>query len=268
MSQNALLTEALKRYNYCLIMIPSNLVQIYGIYKIENNSLEKVGNLKDYFKITKTKYPPKTEESSDIPMDIEGAKSGLVKFKAFLKPLEFIINAFKGSFTGKINAETNFSDIDSILFQLDGLKVEKIESTSIFNDYLQIADVKTKSMANLEDLQSGNLYVLTSILKVNKFILSAFDKNGQSIDIEATLSNIAEGGLNFQRESKEIIKHKLQSKKGFFIPIGARFAQIAKDPVSGIFRLYDRNLSDTPVRGENNLPGNYYSADGFIGLTE
>jgi hypothetical protein len=180
----------LRSYGYSVFRFPRASAQPLELLHRDGKDLTRLGMAPDL--VTAGDAPPPEVRRNGSPgIDIEGKETSKVNVAIGLSILGSFIGALGG---GKLGLDTAFSRARTVTFQfaavmedtVDVLAVEKFVKAGRISPHIP--------SGTLEKLLDDEVYVVTSVLKTTKVVVSAHGENGAAVTVDVPVIQQAVGG--------------------------------------------------------------------------
>ena len=254
--------ESLRNLGYVALTIPAADVKpLMLLIKASKGVVQSFGKIDEIWNPTVSRPPAR---SKDIPMAafVSGADNLDLKIESnfnFLKALTSL-------FSADVAAGFNFSKNGAASYQITNPKKVTVSIASL-DQFIRENPLRDISASRLKELETGQLYVVTEVIKAKEFVVEVESEVGVSSSLKIPLKQIvdAEGNLVRENEKKSVIRYKgeefltfglkaykIQRKRGFF---SGKVGDFQIDPADDI-KVY---------KGEEHYPGEELT-DEFINL--
>jgi hypothetical protein len=186
------------------------------------------------------------EGSAALSFDAEG---GITMLDWLLKKLHM----------GKLSGNAQFDAGNTVTISYQNVTEDKVDLLELDN-YISESVPRTEKLSTYrEKLEEGELYVVNAVLKSNMFSVAVTDKNGQHVDVEATVKGIVDAKVDVTLEKN----NSITLKHGGETPVvfGFKAQQIIYDKKrwwqfgrkdEALFRIRDQQ--GEVLKGESDLP--------------
>lgn len=196
MGKNDAAIGMLKSIGYVTVRVPRANLRPLQVFEKTDNRLVYRGELTSLFRNDTSALP---QISADEPMaNVNGKRSSEQKIGVGISILGNIIGALGGS---KLGLEVGFKNASSGIFEFQNVFGNSIEPFGL-EEYLSTADINPSLPASAKLLEADKLYVVTGIIKSNKFGFETKNSSGQGVKVEIpVIQQIVGGSVNVERSS-------------------------------------------------------------------
>jgi hypothetical protein len=180
----------LRQYGYSVFRFPRASAQPLELMHREGKDLTRLGMLPDLVEPgSVTSLEVRREASPGI--DIEGKETSRVNVAIGVSILGSFIGALGG---GKLGLDGGFKKARTVTFQFTGVMEDAVDILSL-EKFIKAGKVSSLIPAGtLEKLLDDEVYVLTSVLKSKKIVVSAQGEGGTSVAVDIPVIREAVGG--------------------------------------------------------------------------
>ena len=205
----------LRQYGYSVFRFPRASAQPLELLHRDGKDLTRLGQLPDLIdRGTAAAIEVRREASPGI--DIEGKETSRVNVAIGLSILGSFIGALGG---GKLGVEAGFKKARTVTFQYAGVMEDAIDILGL-EKFVKAGRVSTLiPSGTLEKLLDDEVYVMTSVLKTRKIVVSAQGEGGTTVAVDVPVLKEAVGG-----NLKVDAANTLESTVTFEGPVPVAFA--------------------------------------------
>jgi len=235
MGKNDASIGLLKSIGYVTVRIPRANLRPLQVFEKTDNNLVYRGELDSLFKNSQSALPL---ISADEEMaNVNGKRSSEQKIGVGISILGNIIGALGGS---KLGLEIGFKNASSGAFEFQNVYNNGIEPFRL-EEYLSTADINPALPASAKLLEADKLYVVTSIIKSNKFGFDTKNSSGQGVKVDVpVIQQIVGGSVNVERSSES--ETKVSFEGAHKLVFGVKAMQMVYE--DGKFRLLKQSKPD------------------------
>jgi hypothetical protein len=177
----------LKSFGYSVFRVPRISAQPLEVLHRNGKDLSRLGSLIDL--ISGAVTPPVHRD--DRPgVDIEGTESSKVNVNIGVNILGSFIGALGG---GSLGLQSAFGRTKSVTFRYAGVKEDSID-VLILEQFVNTGEInRAIPSGTVDKLIDDEVYVITSILKTNKIIVTAHGEAGNSVQLDVPVIQQAVG---------------------------------------------------------------------------
>ena len=205
----------LRSNGFSVFRFPRASAQPLELMHRNGKDLTRLGMVPDL--VTPGDQPaPDVRRDSAPGIDIEGKETSKVNVAIGLSILGSFIGALGG---GKLGLDAAFNKARTITFQYAGVMEDAVDVLGL-EKFIKAGRVSPHIPAGtLEKLLDDEVYVVTSVLKTKKIIVSAQGENGSTVKVDVPIIRQAVGGnLNVQPTGTQ------ESRVAFDGPVPVAFA--------------------------------------------
>jgi hypothetical protein len=200
--------NALKSIGYLVIRLPKADMQPLQILTKDGKSLTRLGYLNTVLVPQGSQSAPKIK-SGDPVAPINGQRTGDIKIGLGLSILGTIIGALGGS---KLGLEAEYKNATSAVFEFQNVTEDRIEVDEL-DRYLGTSDINPANVNISKLLEADTVYVVTSVLKSNKFVFDAQSKKGTAVAVKLpVIQEIVGGNVEVKSEGGATTKLAYEGK--------------------------------------------------------
>ena len=205
----------LRQFGFSVFRFPRASAQPLELLHRDGKDLTRLGLLPDLIdRGTAAALDVRREASPGI--DIEGKESSRVNVAIGLNILGSFIGALGG---GKLGVDAGFKNARTVTFQYTGVMEDTVDILSL-EKFIKGGRVSTLiPSGTLEKLLDDEVYVVTSVLKTRKIVVSAQGEGGTSVAVDVPVLKEAVGG-NLKVETG----NTRESRVAFEGPVAVAFA--------------------------------------------
>ena len=196
----------LKEQGYMMVALPKASIKPLLLLVKEGKSLSSLdGNIDLLFKAQAVPIP----KCNVVVADISGKKTLEFKLKVGLKFLDSLFSVLKLS-TAKLKAEAIIERDYKVDFCYEEVSEDSVGLLDIDAFLSNAVPLEGQFKQYMDRLKKSKLYIITSTLKSKAFSLDMVDKNGQSLDLNASLKADGKGHAAIQRSKEKgfTIRHQ------------------------------------------------------------
>jgi hypothetical protein len=178
----------LKRFGYSVFRVPRMSAQPLEVLHRSGKDLTRLGSITD---LVSGGAPPPVHRDDQPGVDIEGTETGKVNVNIGVNILGSFIGALGG---GNLGLQTAFNRAKSVTFKYAGVKEDSVD-VLVLEQFVKAGEINRNIPSGTVDkLIDDEVYVITSILKTNKIIVSAQAEAGTAVQLDVPVIQQAVGG--------------------------------------------------------------------------
>lgn len=265
MGKNDAAIGMLKNIGYVTVRVPRANLRPLQVFEKTGNSLIYRGELSSLFRNGNHALPQISAD--EVMSNINGKRSSEQKIGVGISILGNIIGALGGS---KLGLETGFKTAAASVFEFQNVYGNAIEPFAL-EEYLSGADINPALPASAKLLEADKLYVVTGVVKSNKFGFETKNSSGQNIKIDVpVIQQIVGGSVNVERSSSS--ETKISFEGAHSLVFGVKAMQMVYE--NGKFKLLKQAKPDSGAlekatsgeTGEESEPQLLETAGPFIAI--
>jgi hypothetical protein len=247
-SKDPLLKLLFEKYEFNMLSIPREKVNLGDIYRLSKNDLKLYPstNIRN-FMTQQFEMPP--VDPPETLIDISGQLSGDVEAKLGLDLLQNFLNVLSGAGLGtRIKAKYEHSGTHSVRFQFIGATREHIDPF-LFGDELKNKNIKVKNPAFD---QSDRYFVTMGVIRSKSISILAMNEKNQKLDVGIDIAGIADvsGGVNATKSEEGMMTYKNTTKE---LGIGIELVELLYNSEGNQFKLEEVNKVFKTRKGTNEI---------------
>jgi len=180
----------LRSHGYSVFRFPRASAQPLELMHREGKELTRLGSMPDLVTVGAAPLPDvRRDERPGI--DIEGKETSKVNVAIGLSILGSFIGALGG---GKLGLDAAFSQARTVTFQYAGVMEDAVDVLAL-EKFIKAGRISPHIPAGtLEKLLDDEVYVITSVLKTKKILVSAQGERGSDVKVDVPIIQQAIGG--------------------------------------------------------------------------
>jgi hypothetical protein len=203
-----ILKNLLADYGYNLVALPKADIKPLALLSEEADSVNALGNsLEELFEIDEV-APPQVSRNIQVS-DLFGSTSVSYEARSGISVLHWLLDKLK---MGKLEGKASFDSNKILTIKYENVLEDKVNLLDLDNFLSGSAPNDKRFNTYRQRLENSELYVISSILKSNAFTVTLEDKNGTTLDLDATIKGILEVGANVQTNKQNAITIKNENE--------------------------------------------------------
>ena len=251
------LKNLLSDYGYNLVALPKAGIEPLTLLYKKDDGLGSLGSPINKLFAIGNKAEPEILRDTEVP-DIEGSAALTLDATGGVSILENLLAKLN---MGKLGANLKLDSNNTVTISYQNVLEDKVELLDLDNFISESNPATAQFNTYKEKLENSDLYVISAILKSNSFSITVEDKNGQHVDIEATVKGILGAKVDLTRNKNNSITLKHSNEKPVVFAFQAqriiydkkKWWQFGKKD-EALFRIQDqqgeilKNESDLPTQ--------------------
>lgn len=191
------LQNQLAEYGYNLVALPKTEIwPLMLLYKVSSTVVSSTNDSAEkFFKATDAAAP--IIKFGDTTVDISGAANLEFNADAGLSMLDKLL---QGLGMGKAEAKLKLNKGDRLDITYEGITEDVISLLDLDNYITGSTPLADEFRSFEQKFKASELFIISSVLKSNKFSLTVKNENGQSVDITADIKNIVNANVSVDRK--------------------------------------------------------------------
>jgi len=180
----------LRGYGFSLFRFPRASAQPLELMHRDGKDLTRLGMVPDLV-MSGELGPPDVRRDASPGIDIEGKETSKVNVAIGLSILGSFIGALGG---GKLGLDVAFNAARTVTFQYTGVMEDAVDVLSL-EKFVKAGRISPHiPPGTLEKLLDDEVYVVTSVLKTRKIVVSAQGERGADVKVDVPIIKQAVGG--------------------------------------------------------------------------
>ena len=180
----------LRGHGFSVFRFPRASAQPLELMHREGKDLTRLGMVPDLVTVGEA-APPRVHRGRSPGIDIEGKETSKVNVAIGLSILGSFVGALGG---GKLGLDGAFTQARTVTFQYAGV-MEDVVDVLALEKFVKAGRISTLiPSGTLEKLLDDEVYVVTSVLKTKKILVSAQGERGSDVKVDLPIIRQAVGG--------------------------------------------------------------------------
>ncbi len=186
----------LTQFGYNLVAWPkTDIVPLLLLYQSEQGVSSLEAGLRELFG-TGDAAPPQVKKEIEAA-DIKGSATLTFEAKGGVKLLDWLLNKLK---MGKLSAGFELNEGYEVAVSYSNVRIDSVNLLDL-DTYLSASVPKRERLNTFrKKLENNELFVINSIAKSNDISILISDKNGQDVNLDASVKGIVEANGSFARK--------------------------------------------------------------------
>jgi len=214
----------LRTYGYSVFRFPRASAQPLELMHREGKDLTRLGDLGQLIGAGAVPIPPVRRD--DRPgIDIEGRETSKINVNIGLSFLGAFVGALGGN---NLGLQTGFGNAKTIAFQYAGVMEDCVDVLAL-EMFIKAGAINPHiPSGTLEKLLDDEIYIVTSVLKTRRIVVSAQGEAGQNVQLDVPVIQGAVGG-NLKVDREGTTSAKVMFEGAFPLAFGLQAVQLVFD---------------------------------------